>query len=180
MTSISLNDIKTQMKEIPSNVMYALYASAAWMIVELALWLWLEVWRSTYYSCGPSVTFTLPFTDIVIDTWEKWGALMIHTSASSFIGAYCADMFYPWMGSVALNPSVSMPHDRPKTWLVVNCFWLVHTLNGLMFFLLVYSQIDVALVAAASVIAAGLFSSHRAIFDPLRTSGPVDALLDTV
>lgn len=157
-------------KPLPKNVIYAIIVSATWMLVEIALWTWMEIRKSDYYSWGPSSTFSLPFTDIIVDTWAKWTALMIHTTVSVSIGVFSADMFYPWMGSVALNPEVPILHNRLHTWIAVNFFWFISSVNGLMFFMLIYSQFDVALNSACTAVIMGMYSSHRAIHDKTRAN----------
>lgn len=153
---------------IPKNVKIAIAFHLGWTMVEIVTWSLLKISESEYYSWGPSDRFVLPFTETVIDTWPKWAALMVHTTFSVGINVFCADLFYPWMSSAALNPDVPLRHDKQHTWLAVNIFWMLSGINGLLFFMLSYSQIDVALNSAATAIIVGAYSSRRAIYDPDR------------
>jgi hypothetical protein len=155
-------------KPIPVNVKRALGCAGAWLCIEFMSWAYLGLWRSPYYSWGPSSNLVLPFLDIKIDTWSKWSLLMFHTSISVSVAVYSADLFYPWMSSVALNPGVKLRHDKKHVWMLVNLFWIIASVHALLFFMLVYSQIDVALVSAASAAVTGLFSSYFVIYDKKR------------
>ena len=84
------------------------------------------------------------------------------------VAVFSADLFYPWMSSVALNPGVKLVHDKKTTWLVVNFFWTVNALQALLFFMVVYSQVDIAILSGISAIVTGLYSSRCCIYDPKR------------
>jgi len=153
---------------IPKNVKIALALHLGWTFVELITWSLLNVKDSDYYSWGPSDRFSLPFTGTIIDTWPKWGGLMIHTTFSVGINVFCADMFYPWMSSAALNPAVKLKHDKFHTWVAVNAFWTLTGVNSLLFFMLSFSQIDVAVNSTLTAFIVGAYSSRRAIYDKQR------------
>jgi hypothetical protein len=153
---------------IPTNVKRAVFCSVSWLVIQVMAWIYLGMYNSEYYSWGPSDDLILPFTNTVVDTWPRWTLLIINIVMSVSVNVYSADLFYPWMSSVALNPGVKLNHDKKHTWLVVNIFWATTAVQALFFFMLAYSQIDIAFVSAISAIITGMYSSRVCIYDPAR------------
>jgi hypothetical protein len=154
--------------EIPTNVKRAVFCSVSWLVIQIMTWFYLGMYKSDYYSWGPSDDLILPFTNTVVNTWPKWTLLIINIAVSVSVNVYSANLFYPWMSSVALNPGVKLNHDKKTTWLVVNLFWTTTAVQALFFFMLTYSQIDIAFVSAVSAIVTGMFSSSFCIYDKTR------------
>jgi len=168
MDDTELGLVEKRNRPIKKTVVISVIFSYIWFTFEMILWLSLGVYHSSYYSYGPSKDLILPFTNIVIDTWIKWIALIIHTFASNIIETIIGDMVYPWITSVVLNPEVPLYHNNRNTIIIVNLFFTVKSLSTLLFFMISFAQFDIAFTAVLSQLLAGLYSTTKVVNMPSR------------
>lgn len=159
-----------QQEPVPDGVYKGIVVAILWKGIVAALWLGFKMYRSPYYTFGPSANLTLAFVNIPVDNWTLYIALMMYIVAQCIVQVYSGDLVYPWINAVVMNPGVVIQHDRWTAWGLTNLYWTVNCFNTIFFFALGLSQVDFALAIAVASSATGLYTSHLVIFDINRAS----------
>lgn len=153
---------------LPKNVIRGTIACLIWKVVVLILWSTLGMYRSKYYSFGPSDSLYLAFVDVAIDTPVKYAAIMCYIVAECALKVYSGDLVYPWINTVVMNPGVEVPHDLRIAYAVTNLYWGVNCFNTIFFFALGFAQVDFALAIGMTSLISGMVTSYIVVFDPER------------
>jgi len=157
------------MIRIKNNVMVSIWLSGAWLVVQMIVLVVMNARKSSYFSFGPSKQLVMPFTtDMLIDTWGKWCWLVLFSVVSTVVSVYNSAMLRPWIDSVALNPEVKLPHDKPRTLVLVNVSSAIQMATGAITFVYTSTQADMALFSSLSAVVVYYICSHEIVYDPDR------------
>jgi hypothetical protein len=155
---------------LPKVVRYGTALATIWIIATIAIWIGLGMYRSNYYSFGPSDNLVLAFVNIVIDTWGKYIALVLYILFNCFVKVVSGDWVYPYINAHVMNPEVALKAPRMASFISTNYIWLINSFYNIFFFALMYSQVDLALFTILGSFIGGLISSYYVIFDESRVS----------
>jgi hypothetical protein len=153
---------------IPKRVLIGVLISALWQVVTIVIWIVLGVYKSNYYSFGPSENLVLAFVNIEIDTWYKYIILMFYIVFNCVFTALSGNYVSPWVNSCAMNPDYKLNYKKVHVYAIVNSYWGLYSLSTIFFFLLNVAQVDFAIVICVSNIMTDLYSSYQVIFDEKR------------
>lgn len=160
------------MSVVPRNVVRGCFVSVGWYVIVVIMWVVLGMYKSSYYSFGPSDTLVLAFTNVPIDTQVKYWSLMAFIVVQCFVQVYSGDNVYPWINAVVMNPGVAAPSDPRLAYVVANSYWSLNTLSTIFFFALGFAQVDFALAIAVTSSIAGWVTSYFIVFDSERPHDP--------
>lgn len=152
---------------IPRNVMVGI--GIGWAIVGASVinMVILDPLRSPYYTFGPSDELRLFPTDILIDTWLKYTALVAYLFLAAFLSVISADFVIPWINTVALNTERTVaftPREKRTVFIAVNVYWLATACEGLVVIGTSLSQIDFAIASAGGGMLGGFYSCYVVLF----------------
>jgi hypothetical protein len=148
-------------KPISTMVVVAISFMMWWIALEFGMWIYLGMLSSWYFSFGPSSTLVIPLTGIAIDTWSRWSLFAINSAVSIAVVTFCEDVFQPWMTREAMALHVRNPHNPRTTIFIVQCYHLVHNVSGVLYFMLLYTQVDIAIICIFTSVLVGTLATAR-------------------
>lgn len=153
---------------VPRNVKIGLWLAVLSIFILLGVWVGVGMYRSDYYSFGPSDRLMLAFVNIPIDTWSKYLGLQFYILTKSVLQVVGGDFVYPWINAYIMNPEAELKHDGRTLYIIANFYWGINSVHTIFFFALAASQVDFGIALGLWSTIGGLISSYHVIFDDTR------------
>lgn len=150
---------------IPKNVTIGLGLGIVSTVVLICVWFSIGMYKSSYYSFGPSDDLFLAFVNIPINTWMKYLAIQFYILIKCVLQVVGGDFVYPWINAYIMNPEVQLNHLPQTLYFITNFYWGINSLHSIFFFALAASQVDFGIAFALWSTIGGLVSSYFVIFD---------------
>lgn len=135
-------------------------------LCALVFGLCLDFFESQYFNFGPSSDLLVLGLGICIDTWTKYALIMLYAMMNPFIMVYTADMIYPWINSVVMNPDVKTINiPIGVAWMLTNYMWIISSISGLFSIGLSMTQFDFFAAGLVAVAVSGMITSYITLSD---------------
>ena len=155
------------------NPQIAIVVIAIWMTIVCILMSVIGFVDSPFFHFGPSSN--VHFFNNTIDTWKKWGFVVIYTVINQFIQTYGLETITPWMINEVQNKRTRTLHQSPTMIQCIIQIWYIYMWSGRIFGIqIMLTQIDFLLVVLISDLIATFITTRMYITSRRADSEPLD------
>lgn len=145
-----------------------------WFVIVLVLFAWLGIFSTSYMQVGPNDD--LVYMGMPLNTWPRWGTVILFVLVSTSINDIAGDAISPWMQNcICDHKNRYIPYSK-TTCIAISQLWALYcAVMSIASIALVFSQFDILFVRIVVDISVNQYTTTRFLRNKTHNTARYDA-----